>query len=86
VNKLLVGNKSDLMSKRAVTFEQGKEFADSLGIEFVETSAKNSTNVEKAFMAMSAQIKSKMKAQPSNEKKNAKLNSAPVNQSKGGCC
>jgi Ras-related protein Rab-1A len=24
VNKLLVGNKSDLASKRAVTFEQGK--------------------------------------------------------------
>lgn len=24
VNKLLVGNKSDLTSKRAVTFEQGK--------------------------------------------------------------
>jgi len=87
VNKLLVGNKSDLMSKRAVTFEQGKEFADSLGIEFVETSAKNSTNVEKAFMAMSAQIKSKMKAQPANEKKNQKLSAGQsVNQSKGGCC
>jgi Ras-related protein Rab-1A len=87
VNKLLVGNKSDLMSKRAVTFEQGKEFADSLGIEFVETSAKNSTNVEKAFMAMSAQIKSKMKAQPANEKKNQKLSpGASVGQSKGGCC
>jgi Ras-related protein Rab-1A len=35
-----------------------------LGIEFVETSAKNATNVEKAFMAMSSQIKSKMKTQP----------------------
>ena len=38
--------------KRSVTFEQGKEFADSLGIKFVETSAKNSTNVEQAFMTM----------------------------------
>eukprot|EP00599_Poterioochromonas_sp_BG-1_P017892 CAMPEP_0173167450 /NCGR_PEP_ID=MMETSP1105-20130129/22666_1 /TAXON_ID=2985 /ORGANISM="Ochromonas sp., Strain BG-1" /LENGTH=141 /DNA_ID=CAMNT_0014088985 /DNA_START=27 /DNA_END=449 /DNA_ORIENTATION=- len=27
VNKLLVGNKSDLDSKRAITFEQGQEFA-----------------------------------------------------------
>jgi len=89
VNKLLVGNKSDLASKRAVTYEQGKEFADSLGIEFIETSAKNATNVEKAFMAMSAQIKSKMKTQPTNEKgkNNAKLGpGAQVNQSKGGCC
>jgi len=87
VNKLLVGNKSDLASKRAVTFEQGKEFADSLGIEFVETSAKNATNVEKAFMAMSSQIKSKMKTQPSNEKKGAKLGpGASVGNNKGGCC
>jgi len=54
VNKLLVGNKSDLQNKRAVTFEQGKELADSLNIEFLETSAKNSTNVEKADMAMNA--------------------------------
>jgi len=40
VNKLLVGNKYDLTTKRAVTTEQAKEFADSLGIEFLETSAK----------------------------------------------
>lgn len=89
VNKLLVGNKSDLVAKRAVTFEQGQEFANSLGIEFVETSAKNSTNVEKAFMVMSAQIKSRMKTQPQGEK--AKGNKLSAGQSvggdkKGGCC
>ena len=87
VNKLLVGNKSDLASKRTVTFEQGKEFADSLGIEFVETSAKNATNVEKAFMAMSAQIKSRMKTQPANQNKGAKLTpGASVGGNKKGCC
>jgi len=87
VNKLLVGNKSDLASKRAVSFEAGKEFADSLGIEFVETSAKNATNVEKAFMAMSSQIKQKMKTQPSKDPKNTKINpGSSVNQNKGGCC
>jgi len=56
VNKLLVGNKSDLTSKRAVSYEQAKEFADSLGIAFIETSAKSSTNVEKAFMTMASQV------------------------------
>jgi Ras-related protein Rab-1A len=90
VNKLLVGNKSDLTSKRAVTFDQGKEFADSLGIEFLETSAKNATNVEKAFMTMAAQIKSRMKAQPVNNSapKGTKLTagSAVNNNSGGGCC
>jgi Ras-related protein Rab-1A len=88
VNKLLVGNKSDLASKRAVTYEQGKEFADSLGIEFVETSAKNATNVEKAFMTMSAQIKARMKTQPATDKgKGTKLTpGASVGGNKGGCC
>ena len=65
-----------------------QEFADSLGIEFVETSAKNATNVEKAFMAMSAQIKAKMKTQPANEKGKGKTLTpgASVGGSKGGCC
>ena len=57
VKKLLVGNKCDLASKRAVPTEQAKEFADSLGIQYLETSAKNSTNVEKAFTTMAAQIR-----------------------------
>jgi len=65
VNKLLVGNKCDLEGKRVVSTEQGKEFADGLGIEFLETSAKTSTNVEQAFLTMASQIKARMKNQPS---------------------
>ena len=64
VNKLLVGNKSDLAAKRQVTTEQAKEFADSLGIEFLETSAKTATNVEQAFTTMASQIKERMQSQP----------------------
>ena len=56
VSKLLVGNKTDLMSKRAVSFDQAKQFADSLGMAFIETSAKDTTNVEQAYMMMSKQI------------------------------
>merc|ERR1712100_106546 len=59
VNKLLVGNKSDLVSKKVVDFTSAKEFADSLEIPFLETSAKNATNVEQAFMTMAADIKSR---------------------------
>lgn len=65
VNKLLVGNKCDLEGKRVVSTEQGKEFADGLGIEFLETSAKTSTNVEQTFLTMASQIKARMKNQPS---------------------
>ena len=34
-------------------------FADEIGIPFLETSAKNSSNVEQAFMTMAAEIKNR---------------------------
>jgi Ras-related protein Rab-1A len=90
VNKLLVGNKSDLTNKRAVSFEQGQEFAISMGIEFVETSAKNSTNVDKAFMVMATQIKQRIKSQPVGDKSKGGAKLTPgaqvKSQNKGGCC
>ena len=49
---------------QVVSYETAKEFADSLGIGFLETSAKSATNVEKAFMTMAGQIKSRMASQP----------------------
>ncbi|CAA6675524.1 unnamed protein product [Spirodela intermedia] len=48
----------DLAENRAVPYETAKAFADELGIPFMETSAKDATNVERAFMAMTAEIKS----------------------------
>ncbi|CAL4967955.1 unnamed protein product [Urochloa decumbens] len=57
VNKLLVGNKSDLTANKVVATETAKAFADEMGIPFMETSAKNAINVEQAFMAMAASIK-----------------------------
>eukprot|EP01038_Epipyxis_sp_PR26KG_P006653 gene6653-9134_t len=87
VNKLLVGNKSDLTSKRAVSYDQAKEFAESLGIEFIETSAKNSTNVEKAFMMMASQIKARYKTQPSGASgSGVNLKGESVGKQSGGCC
>jgi Ras-related protein Rab-1A len=87
VNKLLVGNKSDLTSKRAVSFDQAKEFADSLGIEFIETSAKNSTNVEKAFMMMASQIKARYKSQPAGGNGGVAIGKGEaVGGKSGGCC
>merc|ERR1712177_118866 len=69
VCKLLVGNKNDLKSKRAVEYEAAKAFADELSIPFLETSAKNATNVEQAFLTMAAQIKNKIQSAPAPKEK-----------------
>mmetsp|Transcript_57993 Transcript_57993/g.64821 ORF Transcript_57993/g.64821 Transcript_57993/m.64821 type:complete len:206 (-) Transcript_57993:1434-2051(-) len=54
--KLLVGNKSDRTADKVVTEAQAKEFADDLGIPFIETSAKSSKNVEEAFLTMAGEL------------------------------
>ena len=64
VKKLLVGNKCDLEEKRAVEQEKSTAFAKELGMLFLETSAKQATNVEQAFMAMAKEIKAGYNAAP----------------------
>ena len=46
VYKILIGNKCDLEEKRAVTYQEGKDFADSNGMKFIETSDKNEDSSE----------------------------------------
>ena len=40
-----MGNKCDMEDERVISFERGKQLADSLGLEFYETSAKENINV-----------------------------------------
>jgi len=54
--KLLVGNKTDKENQRAVTTQEGLSLAKSLGIEFLETSAKDTSNVEEAFTKLATSI------------------------------
>ncbi|KAH6926489.1 hypothetical protein HPB50_018830 [Hyalomma asiaticum] len=66
------------------------EFADQLGIPFLETSAKNATNVEQAFMTMAAEIKNRM-GPPTTEANlragDGKINpGTPVQPRSSGCC
>ena len=58
---ILIGNKSDLEHKRAVTYEQGYEFAQANGLTFFETSAKKSINVDKIFNHSASTVLDKVK-------------------------
>jgi len=53
---MLIGNKNDLEHRRAVSFEEGKAFADANGLIFMETSAKTAFNVETAFINTAEKI------------------------------
>merc|ERR1712100_613558 len=46
---VLVGNKCDLEEQRQVQKQQGTDLAEKYSCAFMETSAKNNTNVEEAF-------------------------------------
>ena len=90
VNKLLVGNKADLTTKKQVDYSSAKEFADSLSIPFLETSAKSATNVEQAFMTMASEIKTRMATTPAAIKQGNQT-TLPVGKPAGGakssgCC
>jgi Ras-related protein Rab-1A len=56
---MLIGNKCDAASRKAVTYQDGKDRADELGMDFLETSAKDTTNVEAAFLSIAAVLKAK---------------------------
>jgi GTPase SAR1 family protein len=43
---MLIGNKSDLDHRRAVSYKEGEQFAEQNGLIFLETSAKSAANVE----------------------------------------
>ena len=89
VYKLLIGNKSDLEDVRAVSKEEGKEFAEINGMEFFETSAKSNFQVQEAFIQLTREvIKSKDKNLEKGDK-NIKIDMGKSNDlsiKKRSCC
>ncbi|CAA2994273.1 ras-related RABB1c [Olea europaea subsp. europaea] len=57
---MLIGNKCDLAQRRAVSTEEGEQFAKEHGLIFMEASAKTAQNVEEAFVKTAATIYKKL--------------------------
>ena len=53
---IIIGNKCDLADKRQISKEEGEEKAKSFGCAFLETSAFNGENIDKAFDIMVKEI------------------------------
>lgn len=53
---LLIGNKSDLREKRAISESEIKTLVNELGFGFIETSALNGDNVEQIFISMGKKL------------------------------
>lgn len=73
---MLIGNKTDLDHRRAVSTKEGEMFAQENGLIFMETSAKTASNVETAFIKTAESIYEKIKSglyDPSREGNGVKL-------------
>lgn len=95
VAKLLVGNKIDL--DRSVTKEEGEQLSEKYKVPFLETSAKDASNVEESFLQVANMIlkdeKILLKASENNknglspdEKIGSMQNLKGNQRSKGKCC
>lgn len=67
ISLILVANKIDLAATREVTKEEGEAKAQTLGIPYLETSAKDAINVDKAFNMLIEDIASKQVEEPEEQ-------------------
>lgn len=94
VQRLIIGNKCDLESKREVSKENAEQFSRRHNVKVIECSAKEGMNIDKAFETITQDILNKVcppqdkeELPPKGKKKknkNVKLNKQ--NNNGGGCC
>ena len=81
--KYLVGNKADIAEMRRVEEDAGRKEAESYGIKFVETSAKESTNIEELFEQVARDIKEVAFSMENHE---GNVDPSSKGSNKSGCC
>ncbi|KAJ3429177.1 ras-related protein rab11 [Anaeramoeba flamelloides] len=97
---MLIGNKIDLADSREVLTHEGTNFAEENNLNFIETSAKEATNVEYAFLSILTDIFEKNKKKELSTTENVKTVSSSKQikleerdfkneeqkKGSGGCC
>jgi len=84
----IVGNKTDL-KERSISYEEGKNLADNLGVSYIETSAKNNENVKELLdMSLLGLMDRVMKGEVelSSQHKNSMVISERKVVKKNKCC
>ena len=70
-------------------YQEAKELADHFNVRFLETSAKESVNVEEAFTLMTREIKGKVNVNPTRQRVEGSVkiskSSKKVQGNKQGC-
>uniref|UniRef100_A0AAQ4P328 small monomeric GTPase n=1 Tax=Gasterosteus aculeatus aculeatus TaxID=481459 RepID=A0AAQ4P328_GASAC len=82
---MLLGNKTDMNSDRAIRRDEGERLAREYSVPFMETSAKTGVNVELAFTAVSKELKHRAVQHP-NEPKFHIHQYIEAQKEKSGCC
>ncbi|XP_069655235.1 ras-related protein Rab-37 isoform X3 [Haliaeetus albicilla] len=82
---MLLGNKADVSSERAVRMEDGASLAREYGVPFMETSAKTGMNVELAFLAIAKELKQRT-VQPPDEPRFQIHDYIESQKKKSSCC
>jgi GTPase KRas len=69
---MLVGNKCDRVTEREVSTQEGSALAKQLNCDFVEASAKNCVNVEKAFFDVVRRLRNQRASAPRDSGKGSR--------------
>ncbi|MES1919295.1 Ras- protein Rab-8B [Bonamia ostreae] len=87
ISVVLIGNKIDLEEKRQVKTSEGKELAAEHNYPYIETSAFNSTNVQKCFFQIANMVNEKKKSLKIEKPETLKIDDEEaLNKKSKKCC
>lgn len=84
---IVVGNKTDLESERAVTADEGRKWAEAHNARFIETSAREKVNINELFTLVGQTPGRQARTEPVEEAKAPPVDlAAPTQPAQGGYC